>query len=537
MTDEIIEELAKTHFGVEVFHFAPSRYREFARAVRALSDKSSEPERQLNFTNYEAFEEAGRIIDKEMAGFRESMLTALGARKLACTPCSDTGYVPDGNHCMECSEPASAETEEFFSRQEAGFARCFEALEITDDRERSWSSLVLAINDMVAMEKSDKATILRFQQDHRALKDQCARLENELAEVRVSEKRLLNAFEPAAPVATLHDDGYFVWRGDKPEGFNHAGWRKTVYAGPQQDISNTKGKYTGPNLSFDRLVEMRALAAQQSVEGVNLVSINTETLLCLIDTINYHEYLPPIQMETTEREVIVPLIEPVSIAKALLGGCEARISTAVGGEVAAFLVNIQLTGWNNPKEHAEGYVRGFNHAAKWMLDAMNEREEVSSPIENVMAHYSEEGYDFSDIETVKLHALRYASTMRDSHSRALLYALATVTKETLCVPNGWRILPKRMTAAMINAWSGGKTVSSDEVAYRTHFQEAWKRVLDAAPKDLPVGTTEPIYQLGTYISNGMIWCDVDRELFEIRKGQNHCKTRMVYNSDSTNEGN
>jgi hypothetical protein len=36
---------------------------------------------------------------------------------------------------------------EIFDRQQAGFERCFEALGIADDRERSWSSLVLAINE------------------------------------------------------------------------------------------------------------------------------------------------------------------------------------------------------------------------------------------------------------------------------------------------------------------------------------------------------------------------------------------------------
>lgn len=47
--------------------------------------------------------------------------------------------------------PSSADEQtlinEIFERQEAGFERCFEALGIADDRERSWSSLVMAIND------------------------------------------------------------------------------------------------------------------------------------------------------------------------------------------------------------------------------------------------------------------------------------------------------------------------------------------------------------------------------------------------------
>jgi hypothetical protein len=35
------------------------------------------------------------------------------------------------------------------------------------------------------------------------------------------------------PVATLHDDGHYVWKGAKPHDFNYAGWRMEVYAVPQ----------------------------------------------------------------------------------------------------------------------------------------------------------------------------------------------------------------------------------------------------------------------------------------------------------------
>jgi hypothetical protein len=72
-----------------------------------------------------------------------------------CKACSNTGYIPEGNHCMACSEPADPNIEELFSRQQAGFERCFEALGITDDRERSWSSLVLAINGALEGRKQD----------------------------------------------------------------------------------------------------------------------------------------------------------------------------------------------------------------------------------------------------------------------------------------------------------------------------------------------------------------------------------------------
>ena len=36
----------------------------------------------------------------------------------------------------------------------------------------------------------------------------------------------------SAPVATLHDDGYYTFHGEKPHGFNYQGWRMDVYAAP-----------------------------------------------------------------------------------------------------------------------------------------------------------------------------------------------------------------------------------------------------------------------------------------------------------------
>lgn len=75
--------------------------------------------------------------------------------KSECKSCADTGYVPDGNHCMECSEPANPDLEELFQRQQAGFEQCYEALGITDDRERSWSALVIAIHEAVQARRHD----------------------------------------------------------------------------------------------------------------------------------------------------------------------------------------------------------------------------------------------------------------------------------------------------------------------------------------------------------------------------------------------
>ncbi|MCW3678876.1 hypothetical protein, partial [Burkholderia cenocepacia] len=81
------------------------------------------------------------------------------------------------------------------------------------------------------------------------------------------------------------------------------------------------------------------------------------------------------------REVIEPLTEPVTIRKALLAGRTARVVLSGGdGPVAAVhLVNIGLTGWIHTKETAEAYAKGFNQAAKWMQDALLERQPAPSP--------------------------------------------------------------------------------------------------------------------------------------------------------------
>lgn len=48
----------------------------------------------------------------------------------------------------------STDIAEIFDRQQAGFERCYEALGITDERERSWSSLVMAIIDLAKSAQS-----------------------------------------------------------------------------------------------------------------------------------------------------------------------------------------------------------------------------------------------------------------------------------------------------------------------------------------------------------------------------------------------
>lgn len=73
---------------------------------------------------------------------------------------------------------------------------------------------------------------------------------------------------------------------------------------------------------------------------------------------------------TDDRPVIKALKEPVSVEKAMLAGRTARAETSVQGSAAVFLVNIQIAGWTESKEYAEGFARGFNLAAKWMQSAL-----------------------------------------------------------------------------------------------------------------------------------------------------------------------
>jgi len=120
-------------------------------------------------------------------------------------------------------------------------------------------------------------------------------------------------------------------------------------------------------------------------------------------------------------------------------------------------------------------------------------------------------------------------------------------------PEGWKLVPVVMTAAMINAWSNGNSVSSDEVAVRTPFQDAWSRVLaaiSAAPSDTqdererfyaqgrqdgvrigearaalaaaPAQSGEPIYQIEQH--NGS-WLDVSEDAYESTEEN---RRRIVY---------
>jgi len=57
----------------------------------------------------------------------------------------------------------------------------------------------------------------------------------------------------------------------------------------------------------------------------------------------------------------------------------------------------------------------------------------NSPIEKLIADFEQDGFDFSNIDLVRVTALRYVETMKDSQVRTLLYVLAS-TSDNLDIP-------------------------------------------------------------------------------------------------------
>jgi hypothetical protein len=60
-----------------------------------------------------------------------------------------------------------------------------------------------------------------------------------------------------------------------------------------------------------------------------------------------------------------------------------------------------------------------------LYTAPQPQAEPRTPIENLMAQYTNDGCDFTDMAFVRAASLRYVKTMPDSQVRCLLYALAT----------------------------------------------------------------------------------------------------------------
>jgi hypothetical protein len=134
------------------------------------------------------------------------------------------------------------------------------------------------------------------------------------------------------PVATLHDDGHYVWHGDKPQGFNYAGWSLKVYAEPK--LTPTEAEAAK---AVDALRQIAAMEAMWGDSGDGSTFVGAE----LRKAIRIAKLALSPEHDTTSRKVIEPMQEPVTIPKALLGGNEAHVVQAIGKEVAAFLVNIR----------------------------------------------------------------------------------------------------------------------------------------------------------------------------------------------------
>lgn len=181
------------------------------------------------------------------------------------------------------------------------------------------------------------------------------------------------------PIATLHDDGYYTWNGDKPHGFNYAGWRLKVYGEPKRTPSEAEAAKAVDALRriAELEITLHEMCEDQTINPSHLAGAGLRDAIRIAKLALY----PASDTSTVAREVIEPLTEPVSISKALLGGKEAHVVQAVGKEVAVFLVNIQLTRWRtSPMAQAwvEGYVEGFNIAAKFMQGALVERYRVNA---------------------------------------------------------------------------------------------------------------------------------------------------------------
>lgn len=113
---------------------------------------------------------------------------------------------------------------------------------------------------------------------------------------------------------------------------------------------------------------------------------------------------------------------------------------------------------------------------------------------------------------------------------------ALSAQPAVAVPDGWKLVPTKMNAAMINAWSGGLTVSSDENAYRTSFQDAWQRVLAAAPQPAPSADLRDGNEGITRIAHQLPWAEksvcLEEENERLRQRLNHyIKATTDKNSD------
>jgi hypothetical protein len=157
-----------------------------------------------------------------------------------------------------------------------------------------------------------------------------------------------------------------------------------VIAGAGDDAAPAQSAEPAINVALDVLYKVRPKSSESDYVWVEIRKAR-EGLSAILAAPQPAQTAEP---EAATREVIEPLKEPVSISKALLGGQVAR----VGGnetETTAFLVNVQLAPWGAPKEWVEGFVDGFNRAAKWMQSAMTDHA-VAQPAQTERAQLEAE---------------------------------------------------------------------------------------------------------------------------------------------------
>ena len=88
----------------------------------------------------------------------------------------------------------------------------------------------------------------------------------------------------SAPVATLHDDGYYTFHGEKPHGFNYQGWRMDVYAataspaasapeqGPTEDLNSFQHRlrqFYAPSLLTEHDIGREIFREMKHVNMIN----------------------------------------------------------------------------------------------------------------------------------------------------------------------------------------------------------------------------------------------------------------------------
>ncbi|PFH29085.1 hypothetical protein [Burkholderia sp. JKS000303] len=149
---------------------------------------------------------------------------------------------------------------------------------------------------------------------------------------------------------------------------------------PQVADDNTTWPVISKNIALHAL-QARMAASQSTSDSHEWDDVGERCIKCgdkdwMADPV-CRSATPAAAAPSDERDVIEPLTEPVSIAKAMLGGMRARVG-GNGESTTAFLVNIQIASWGYPMEWVKGCVFGFNRAAKWMQSALLEYQSAQA---------------------------------------------------------------------------------------------------------------------------------------------------------------